>query len=359
MGVQVSDAYVVALQSPATMKVDGKEFNSTTVEANGTVVFEIPKDMNLSNAHINIPEDAIVDSDGDGVLSEKDQLIRMGLKAKGVDCVANPIATVVLEHNDTKAYEDAKDFDPVEAKRKLIEESLSDAHKKAMVALSDAIALLEKMAKENGKDAAAVVGKIDAKKIKEFIHTGADGEEDINNMLNNIFADALSEAEIDTDLFYDKVEEILNTIDDAKVAVHEKRRALHEALAAVIAVSDADANAVAIREAMRHKGDISDITKHIHQNIKVRDFIQHKHLKSGSDNNGTDKEMHGSGEEKMKKGDKIQKEKKEKDVASHSSDKEDNSDKNCTKKDANENMKKEQKEKKMDKDKKRDCNSSL
>ena len=217
----------------------------------------------------------------------------MGLKVKGVDCVANPIGTVALEHNDTKAYEETKDFDPVVAKMNLIQNSALNGHKKSMVAISDAIALLEKMAKENDKNSTEIVSKINAKKIREFVHKGSDSSaEDIDSMLNEIFAEALDAAEIDTDKFYDKVAAILDTIDDARDAVREKRRALHEALTAVIAVSDADANATAIREAMHKKGDMSDITKHIREDVMLRDFMKHKHPKRGGwDRNSTNREF--------------------------------------------------------------------
>ncbi len=291
--VRASDAYVVSLQSAATIKVGSQEFKTTSVEENGTVVFKgIPKDLNLSNATVYIPKDAIVDTDGDGVLSEKDQIIRMPLKAKGIEGVANPLATLALEHNDTEAYEKFKNFDPVKAKIDLIKNPDNDKVK-ALVAISDAVALLVKEAKGKDKNVTEIMQKIKLALVKDIAEKNETAS-DVQEAVIDTIDDAAQEAGVSEDNITKKVADVLKVIDTVHetIANEDSNITAHQAVAAVIAVSDADANANEVEKDIK-EGMLNRIKEHIKENPIVKKHITEKgHFTGG---NGFGFGMHGNG----------------------------------------------------------------
>jgi len=263
--VQASDAYVVHLITPATLKAEGKEFNTTRVEANGTIVFNLPDDLNLTNAKIKIPADAIVDADGDGNYSAKDQTIRMALYTKGVDSVANPLATVALEKNDTKAYTDFKNFDPVKAKEKLIDNP-DNGKLKALVAVNDAIASLVKEA--NSTNPKAILRDIKLNEIKQFVDNNSSNT-DIADMTITTIQKAATNAAVNENQIADKTSNILKVIEKVHTAMKNKKiKSRKDALKAVLAISDADVNMTVIDKAIAD-GNITAIRTHIRDDVKV------------------------------------------------------------------------------------------
>jgi hypothetical protein len=165
--IEASDANVIDLsQSPATAECNGNTYDSKNVN-NGVITFSnIPTSCNLDNILFKVPGDAIVDTDGDGKLSENDHVIRMALKTKGAGTVANPLTTLALENNDMATFELVKHFNPVKAKLALIKGE-GDEKLKALVAASDVIADLIKSAKTKGVDVTEVLKKVDVKVVKE------------------------------------------------------------------------------------------------------------------------------------------------------------------------------------------------
>ena len=271
--VQASDAYVVSLITPATLKVDGKEYNTTKVGPNGEVIFIVPDDLNLTNAEIHIPADAIVDADGDGKLSVKDQIIRMSLSAKGKGAVANPLATVALSKNDIQAYGKFKDFDPVKAKEELINNPDND-QLKALVAVNDAIASIIKEA--NTTNPNAVLKDINIDKIKEIVNSNS-SVADITALTVDTIQNAADKAGINDSKITDKIEEILNVIRSVHNAIKNGKIKSHkDALKAVLAVSDADVNESVVNRAIED-GNITDIETHIREDERVGKHMKHRH----------------------------------------------------------------------------------
>ena len=290
--VRASDAYVVALQSAATMKAGNQEFNTTDVEENGTIVFKgIPKDLNLSDATVYIPGDAIVDTDGDGVLSSKDQIIRMALKAKGIDGIANQLATLALEQNDTKAYEEFKNFDPVKAKIDLIKNP-DNEQLKVLVAISDAVAMLAKEAKNKDKNVTEVTSKIKLSLIKRVMDK-TDTVSDLQAAIIDTIDEASQEAEVSEDNITKNVLNVIKVINTAHDMVEngDENATADKLVSAVIAVSDGDANATAVEQDIK-KGMLDKVKEHIKENPIVKKHIHDRGNFNGG--NGFDFGMHGN-----------------------------------------------------------------
>jgi len=285
--VQASDAYVVSLITPATLKVDGKEFNSTRVDANGTITFDVPDDLNLSKAEIFIPADAIVDADGDGNLSDKDQIIRMALKAKGEGSVANPLATAALEKGDLESYNHFKKFDPVKAKEELLQDN--NATLEALVAVNDAIATLVKEA--NSTKPSNILKDIKLDKIKQIVKEKPEVV-DIDSLTVGTINDAVSKAGVDEDKITTKTREIVNVIKTVRQAIKDKKIKSHkEGLKAVIAVSDADVNATVVEKAI-NEGNITNIEN----KIKINDRVKRHKEDRDKKNSDSDETMPGMGQ---------------------------------------------------------------
>ena len=275
--IKASDAYVVALPTAATLKVGNKEYKSTHVEANGTIVFDIPKGVDLSKAKITIPNDAIVDADGDGKLSEGDQIIRMALHTKGNATIANPITTAALEKNASTVFDKIKDFDPVAAKEKLIQNP-QDEHLKKLVAVSEAIAFIAHQSQKNDIDPAKALEKIDFDKLKEIIENNTTLEES-KDLLSQLFKDAEEEAGTEENIER-KIDKIMNIIQKGhekyKNAEEKEKKVMKKrALLAVLAMSDAD-----VDEAVAQSFDEETIKSALKMNAtnKIKNFIQ-KHKK--------------------------------------------------------------------------------
>ncbi len=273
--IKASDAYVVALPTAATLKVGHKEFNSTKVEANGTIVFEVPNDLNISKAYFHIPKDAIVDADGDGNLSEADQIIRMPLLSKGKNAIANPLTTVALNNNATTLYEKIKNFDPVAAKEELIKDP-NNEHLKKLVVASEAIAMIAHKAQNNDANVTEVLNKIDFDKLQTIIDNNASFQE-VKPEFAKIFKDAKIEAGIDQNITK-KVDDFVALIKEVHKKyqqAHDKKLARKKAMLAILAASDGEVDIDVAKEF-----DEDTIKNALRENAsrKVEEFLQ-KHQK--------------------------------------------------------------------------------
>ena len=131
VGIVASDAYVVALNTPATLTLkNGKVYSSTNVK-DGNITFDTNvSKKKLANAKIHIPDDAIVDTDGNGILDRNDQAIRTELYTMLLkndnnetvtnNVVANPATTVdVLSDNIKGLKQDIHKY-PVKLKEEAL-----------------------------------------------------------------------------------------------------------------------------------------------------------------------------------------------------------------------------------------------
>ncbi len=211
--VKASDAYVVKLETNATAEYNGHVYTSNTVDAQGQIIFNVPKDFNESMAYYKIPKDAYVDVNMNGKWDANDTHIRMGLKAKG-NFVANPIGTVILEQEnpDMELYKQFENFDPVEAKKDIIKNP--ENHKlMAKIIAADSIAFAIKEATDNHKDAHAFCKTIRVDVLKNIDSNSSDGN-DMVTLVN----DLLAKANINKDKIIDKAQNELKTIDN----IHKK-----------------------------------------------------------------------------------------------------------------------------------------
>jgi hypothetical protein len=218
LSVLASDAYVVKLKTPATLKIGDKEYNTTDVEK-GKIKFKVPKDINLSqDVKVSIPRDAIVDSNNNGKWDENDSKIRMPLETNSIGdgYVANPLTTVALETNNTDLLEKVKTFDPVEAKRELILNS-DDNQTKVLVAASDGIAILSQKVEEKGKDPLVAMKEINTSAIEEAYKNPSDMN--ITNVLNKALSPAANYVGVDLSNVIDKVNGIMKVIDKASISI--------------------------------------------------------------------------------------------------------------------------------------------
>jgi len=282
--IKASDAYVVALPSPATLKVGGQEFNTTDVN-NGTITFTIPANITLDNTEFDVPGDAIVDADGDGKLSIDDQVIRMPLKTMEAGSIANPIATAALSRGDNEAYTAAKSFDPVEAKKQLILNP-NDTKTKALVAISDGIAFLASEAKKNGKDPLEVVKAVNTDIVQQVAsNPDVVTTQDITDVVQQVVTPAAEVAGVDSAQVAQKVENVVQIIEKAAEVVQAAKDKgidniddLVESLTiTAVAVSDADADITTLithldtiqeQVASGENVDVEDIASQIANNVK-------------------------------------------------------------------------------------------
>ena len=277
--IKASDAYVVALPKPATLTVGGQTF-TTENASNGEITFVIPANIELTDTEFDVPGDAIVDTDGDGKLSIKDQVIRMPLKTMEAGSVANPIATAALARNDMKAYKVAKTFDPVQSKKDLILNP-DDAKTKALVAISDGIAFLAAEAKKTGKDPLKVVQAVNTDIVDQVVsNPNVVSTEDITNVVQQVVAPAATEAGVSAETVTKKVENVIKVIDTAAKAVKEGKIDADKALVAVVAVSDANVNPDTAVQAISN-GNIEDVINNIEVSPVVVDVIK-QHQEAGN-----------------------------------------------------------------------------
>jgi len=89
--LKASDAYV-ARGGLDYIIIGDRNITDVYVRDNGEITF-FARDFDRRNVEITIPKSAGVDIDGDGF---PDQKIRMALKTKGTNTVANPIGTAFL-----------------------------------------------------------------------------------------------------------------------------------------------------------------------------------------------------------------------------------------------------------------------
>lgn len=245
--ITASDAYVVGFKkiNPAVLETKDKNYSFTDVN-NGEVIFTIPANVSLDkNITFYIPGDALVDTDGNGKLSDKDQEIRMPLITKEAGSVANPIATAALLAGDEAAYQAAKTFDPVQAKKDLILNP-DDNKTKALVVLSEGIAFLGKEAKTKGKDPLTVVKDVNTSVVKDLNTSAA---VDVNSTLEIALTPAATSIGMDVNsTVISKVEKVTKVIDTAAKLVKEAKskglgedeikKLADELVKPIIAVSD-------------------------------------------------------------------------------------------------------------------------
>ena len=258
--VTASDAYVVSLPTPATAECDGIDYNSTNVE-NGVITFNLPKSVDSSNCVYSIPKDAIVDIDGDGKLSEPDQTIRMPLKTKGAGTVANPLTTSALTKGDLDNFEKFKEFDPVKAKKHLLENP--DDNKTAkLVASADAIAYLADEAKKKGLDVSEVLKDVDTNAIVISIEND---DSNMSEVVTQVIEPAGKIHNIDTKQIDSKVKETHKAIKELHLAIKSgdiNSTDSKEAINAIIAVTDGNVTASEITTAIENK-DLKSIIKKV------------------------------------------------------------------------------------------------
>ncbi|NPA11143.1 MAG: hypothetical protein GXO62_02760 [Epsilonproteobacteria bacterium] len=236
--ITASDAYVVKLYSPAVANCNGKIYKSTTVN-DGNITFELDENVNPQECIYNIPDDAIVDTDGDGNFSNADLPIRMPLSLQGVG-VANPLTTAALNNNDIQTLQQTKDFDPVRAKLQLLQD-VNDTSLQAKVALSDAIADLVKAAKDENISVNEVLKNIDTTTLNEI----ANGEVNATDVVKAAIDPAIEANPELSDNAQEIVQKVNEEIELAKtLSKHIKENHLdhHTALALMLMASDGDAN---------------------------------------------------------------------------------------------------------------------
>ncbi|NPA54791.1 MAG: hypothetical protein GXO40_00310 [Epsilonproteobacteria bacterium] len=272
-----SDAYVVGLATPATVTINGVEYKSQDV-VNGKITFTIPANADVTNATFDVPGDAIVDTDGDGQLSAKDQVIRMPLQTKGAGSVANPIATAALLKNDMEAFDAAKDFDPVESKKELITKLANDPDSvetkklQALVAVSDSVADLAKQAQDKGVDPETVLKSVDTQVVKEVVQNPQ--SVDLTEVVTQTVEPAATVAGVDPQEITNKVQNTIEVMQTTAEAIKAGTiKDADEALKAVLAVSDAGVDPEAVKEAVQ-SGDLDAVIEQIPTDPKVQEALQ-------------------------------------------------------------------------------------
>ena len=281
--IKASDAYVVSLPTPATLTVNGQTFTTENVK-DGTITFTVPANVALDKPTFKVPGNAIVDTDGDGKLSPKDQVIRMPLETASAGSVANPIATAALARDDMKAYNVAHNFDPVQAKKDLILNP-NNAKTKALVAVSDGIAFLAAEAKKKGKDPLKVVQAVNTDVIDELAsNSNSAAVENVTSIVQQVVAPAATEAGVSADQVAQKVENVIKVIDTAAKAVKEGKVNPNQALVAVVAVSDANVNPEVVTQAIQ-TGNVEQVVNEIPENPEVAHVIeQHNNANNAAGN---------------------------------------------------------------------------
>ena len=270
--ITAADAYVVGLPTPATVIIGDKLYPSVAVN-NGKITFTVPANADVTASEFNVPGNAIVDTDGDGKLSPKDQVIRMPLKTMGEGSSANPIATAALARGDNKAFEAAKNFDPVEAKKQLILNP-DDPKTKALVAVSDGIAELAKTAKEKGIDPLEVVKEVNTEIVQQVVsNPEVVTTQDITDVVQEVVKTAAQKAQVDPTEVAQKVKKVVEVIETAAKAVKEKKLDPEKALVAIVAVSDADLDPEVAKQALE-EGKIDKVVESIPENPVVQQVIE-------------------------------------------------------------------------------------
>jgi len=233
---------------------------------NGVITFTVPTNADVTAAEFYVPENAIVDIDGDGKLSIKDQVIRMPLRTRGERNVANPIATAALARDDNKTFEAAKNFDPVKAKKQLILNP-NNSKTKAFVAISDGIAELVKKAKEKGIDSKEVIKEVNTEIVQQVV---SDPEmvttQNITDVVQEVVKTAAEKVQVDTMEVAQKVQKVIEVIETAAQAVKEGKVDPEKALVAIVAVSDADLDPEVAKQAIQ-EGNVSE-NKIIVENVE-------------------------------------------------------------------------------------------
>ena len=234
VNIKASDAYVVKLNSPAVAKCGDKNYTSTEVN-NGEITFKLPDNANVQNCTFTIPDDAIVDTDGDGNYSDADLPIRMGLKLKGLG-IANPLTTYAVEKNDQKTLEQTRNFDPVQAKIQVLND-INDTKSLNLAILSDTIADLADMAKKEGLDPNEIIKNID---VDQALINADNPDANISSVITDSILPAVSGT-----VLQQKIDQINKKIEEEKQLAetlhkHIKNNILNkkEALEMMIAATD-------------------------------------------------------------------------------------------------------------------------
>jgi hypothetical protein len=280
--ITAADAYVVGLPTPATVTIGDKLYPSIAVN-NGKITFTVPANADVTASEFNVPGNAIVDTDGDGKLSPKDQVIRMPLKTMGEGSSANPIATAALARGDNKAFEAAKNFDPVEAKKQLILNP-DDPKTKALVAVSDGIAELAKTAKEKGIDPLEVVKEVNTEIVQQVVsNPEMVTTQDITDVVQEVVKTAAQKAQVDPTEVAQKVKKVVEVIETAAKAVKEGKLDPEKALVAIVAVSDADLDPEVAKQALE-EGNIDKVVESIPENPIVQQVIEQQQQEQAQEN---------------------------------------------------------------------------
>jgi hypothetical protein len=236
--ITASDAYVVKLNTPA-VAVCGDQNYTTTEVTDGQVTFELPDTVDPSTCTYVIPDDAIVDTDGDGNYSTGDLPTRMGLTLQGLG-VANPITTAAMEKNDTQTLEQARNFDPVQAKLQLLQD-VNNTEYQTMVALSDTIADLVQQAKNQGISTKELLQNID---LEAAIQSTQNPDVNVTEAVTNAVLPAVSGTPLEENVtqIVQKTQEELKLIEELHNHVAEGTIDHETALQLIIAASDGDVN---------------------------------------------------------------------------------------------------------------------
>jgi hypothetical protein len=156
----------------------------------------------------------MVDIDGDGKLSDKDQVIRMPLETRDINSIANPIATAALAQNDNKTYELVKNFDPVKAKTQLIAHP-DDNKTKVLVLVSDTIALLANDAKNNKKNSDKIIKNVNINIIKQIKSNPKITTETNDTDIAQEMTESVDNSSVDITKITQKVKNVMDTIKEA------------------------------------------------------------------------------------------------------------------------------------------------
>jgi hypothetical protein len=264
--IKASDAYVVKLITPATaVCANGKTYTTTTVE-DGNVTFELDADVDPNSCKYYIPDDAIVDTDGDGVYSSADLPIRMPLSIEGTG-VANPLTTTAMENNDITTLVKSKNFDPVEAKAKLLQENNTTLE--ALVAASDAIADLVNAAKEQNVSVKKVLQNIDTSALKE-LETGEVNATELVKQLIEPVTNANPELADDAQKVMVKVETETQLINQLKEHIQQDHIDHKEALALILMATDGDANVSALLDTNLTQEQLQQLQEELKQQLEEK-----------------------------------------------------------------------------------------
>jgi hypothetical protein len=275
ISIKAADAYVVGFANSTYPTTDNADVVYEKVQ-NGVIYFTAPADLSTDTVEFNIPSTAIVDTDGDGKLSIKDSLIRMPLKTVGDGNIANPLTTAALAKNDLAAFEKVKNFDPVEAKKQLIEKLANgenDPQLETLIALSDATANIIKQAAAKNIDPMEVIKNVNTEIIVQITDDSSEYTEDISQVIQDALTPAAQTAQVDTQEVVQTVQTVLEVIQTAAEAVQDDKVSLDDALTAVIAVSDAGVDAESVTTALEN-GDIETIIEMVPENETVVQTVE-------------------------------------------------------------------------------------